>query len=79
MARESFGTGGGIALAPPPGLGRSLIKPVDGPGAAADGFSNESSTVVNSVGALAEHDAAGHSTCRRRWLRRGLRVADGLR
>ncbi|WP_142304877.1 NlpC/P60 family protein [Mycobacterium avium] len=61
MARESFGTGGGVALAPPPGLGSPPDGTGDGSGAAADGFSGDSSRVTNHVGALADHDAVGHS------------------
>jgi len=37
------------------------------------------STVVNSVGVLAEHDAWVTPTCRRRWLRGGWRVAGWTR
>ena len=61
MARESFGAGGGVALAPPPGLGPPPDQSGDGSGAAADGFSRGSSRVTNHVGALADHDAVGHS------------------
>ena len=64
MARESFGTGGGVALAPPPGLGPPPDQTGDGSGAAADGFSRDSSRVTNHVGALADHDAVGHSGLR---------------
>ena len=61
MARESFGTGGGLALAPPPGLGPVPDQTGDGSGRAADAFADESTEVVNHVQALAEHDAAGDS------------------
>ena len=61
MARESFGTGGGLALAPPPGLGPVPDQTGDGAGPAADAFARESGTIVNHVAALAEHDAAGQS------------------
>jgi hypothetical protein len=61
MARESFGTGGGLALAPPPGLDPVPDQTGDGAGRAADGFADESGVVVNHLDALAEHDAAGHS------------------
>ena len=61
MARESFGTGGGVALAPPPVLGPPPDQSGDGSGAAADGFSHDSTTVTNHVGALGDHDAVGHS------------------
>ncbi|ORX15295.1 hypothetical protein AWC27_19435 [Mycobacterium szulgai] len=60
MARESFGTGVGLALAPPPSLGPVPDQTGDGSGQAAEGFTDESATVVTSVEALADHDAAGH-------------------
>ncbi|WP_168140662.1 C40 family peptidase [Mycolicibacterium frederiksbergense] len=59
MARESFGTGGGLALAPPPELPTVPDRTGDGSGRAADGFADESGVVVNHLEALAEHDAAG--------------------
>ena len=61
MARESFGAGGGVALAPPPGLGPPPDQSGDGSGAAADRFSYDSSRVTNHVVALADHDAVGHA------------------
>ena len=57
MARESFGTGG-VALAPPPGLGPRPDRTGDGSGAAATAFSNESTRIDDHLAALSEHDAA---------------------
>ncbi|WP_051493663.1 MULTISPECIES: transglycosylase SLT domain-containing protein [Mycobacterium] len=60
MARESFGTGVGFALAPPPSVGPVPDQTGDGSGQAAEGFTDESAAVARSVEALADHDAAGH-------------------
>jgi len=57
MARESFGTGG-VALAPPPGLGPRPDRTGDGSGAAATAFSHESTRIDDHLAALSEHDAA---------------------
>jgi len=57
MARESFGTGG-VALAPPPGLGPLPDRTGDGSGAAATAFGNESTRIDDHLTALSEHDAA---------------------